>query len=49
MVYLGPSLTKIIPITDPDYGQNPDNFGHDRLKMDQNSPYFYADNFSHGA
>ena len=23
-----------------------DNFGHDWLKMDQDLPYFYADNFS---
>ena len=48
MVNVYPSLayikTKIIPITDPDYGPNPDygsggriadrdNFGHDRLRF----------------
>ena len=32
---------------DPDYGiRIRDNFGHDRLKLDQDLPHFFTDNFS---
>ena len=39
-------------ITGPDYrsglrNTEQDNFSHDRLKMDQELPHFYTNNFSH--
>ena len=55
MVSWSPSLTKNIPITDSDFTPNPDygsglqiqeNLVYDGLKIGQDLPYSYMDNFS---
>ena len=39
-------MAKIIRICNQVLVCNQDNFGHDTLKMEQDLPHFYADNFS---